>query len=138
ARADHRAVRSAVAVAAGLGLAATAVVAAAPRALVTVAFGARYADVAPLAGRYVLAMALLGVGRVLAANRAATSRPRSTLAVCAAAVGVQLGGILAGGPGLATFANATLAGAGTLTAGVGALHLLEGARRGRPALPRPR
>ncbi len=138
ARADHRAVRSAVAVAAGLGLAATAVVAAAPRALVTVAFGARYADVAPLAGRYVLAMALLGVGRVLAANRAATSRPRSTLAVCAAAVGVQVGGILAGGPGLATFANATLAGAGTLTAGVGALHLLEGARRGRPALRRPR
>ena len=88
---DARARRAAAAlgVAAALGLAAVAVVAIAPATLVDAVFGERYAAVAPIAVPYVVAMALLGVARVLIAHlragavaRGSRSRCRRRAAIC--------------------------------------------------------
>jgi hypothetical protein len=65
------ALTAALGAAAALGLGAVIVVAIAPHALVSVGFGARFAGVAPLVAPYVGAMALLGIARVLVAQRVA-------------------------------------------------------------------
>ena len=69
---DRRALPAALAVAAALGVAAVAVVAVDPRQLVTGVFGAQYAPAAALAVPYLIAMALLGVSRVVVAHACAT------------------------------------------------------------------
>jgi Dolichyl-phosphate-mannose-protein mannosyltransferase len=81
---ERRALPAAVGVAGALGLAAVIAVAIDPRALVSVAFGDRYTAVAGLAAPYVLAMALLGVTRVLVAQACATGRGRAMALVLAA------------------------------------------------------
>jgi uncharacterized membrane protein len=109
--------------AAVLGVAAVAVVAIAPEALAATLFGARYASVGALAVPYVLAMALLGVVRVLVAARCATGAARPTVAWLAiAALGhaalVLVMGEDARGGALATLATMTVLAAGAAGAGV--------------------
>jgi hypothetical protein len=70
------ALAAALGAAAALGLGAVAAVAIAPHALVTAGFGARFADVAPLVAPYVGAMAVLGIARVLVAQRVADGAGR--------------------------------------------------------------
>ena len=70
------ALRAALAVAGLLGLGAVAVVALSPERLVGLVFGDRYASAGAVAVPYVLAMALLGVARVLVADACAKGRSR--------------------------------------------------------------
>ena len=120
-RAGRDALRAALVVAAGLGAAAVAVVAISPEALVSTVFGDRYASVAAVAVPYVLAMALLGVARVLVANACAHGSARRTLAVLAPVALLHLGLVVALGDDAAGIATATLISTATLTAGAAIL-----------------
>jgi hypothetical protein len=122
---DRRALHVALAVAAALGLAAVTVVAVAPGALVAAVFGGRYGTVGTYAVPYLLAMALLGVARVLVAHASATRGRASVIAVLVGAAALQAL-LLADADDVAGVVTATLAGTAALTAGAGAL-----------ALPRP-
>jgi O-antigen/teichoic acid export membrane protein len=68
---EPRALTAALGAAAALGLGAVAVVALAPHAIVSVGFGEQFTGVAGLVAPYVGAMAILGVARVLVAQRCA-------------------------------------------------------------------
>lgn len=125
ARADEPgrdALRAALAVAAALGAGAVVLVAASPERLLAAAFGARYAAAAAAAVPYVLAMALLGVARVLIAHACAHGRHRGAIALLAGAVVLHAGLIVAFGNGASGMANATLAATAALTAGAAALN----------------
>lgn len=123
--ADRRALVAGLAVAAGLGSGVLAVTAAVPDRLAGGLLGDRYAGAGALAGRYVLAMSLLGIARVLAAWRAGTGRSRTAVAVLVAAAALQAGLILGLGRDAAAVANATLA---STSAAVLALAGAEAAR----------
>jgi hypothetical protein len=115
-RAGRDALRVALAVAGALGLAAVAVVAVAPHTLIGAVFGTRYADVGGLAIPYVLAMALLGVARVLVAR---AGNPAMLVVLGAVAAG-QLALILTTGDDAQAIALSTLAASAVLTAGAAA------------------
>jgi len=119
---DRRALHVALAVAAALGLAAVAVVAVAPGALVAGVFGARYETVGAYAVPYLLAMALLGVARVLVAHACATQERTPVIAVLSGAAMLQAL-LLIAADDVAGVVVATLVGTAALTAGAGALAL---------------
>jgi Dolichyl-phosphate-mannose-protein mannosyltransferase len=118
---DAVALRAALAVAAGLGAAAVAVVAISPERLVGAAFGARYEEAGAAAVPYVLAMALLGVARVLVAHACARGRHRPAIALLAAVVALHAALIAELGTDAAGMAAATLAGTAALAAGAAVL-----------------
>ncbi len=122
-RAGRDALRAALIVAAALGLGAVAVVAISPGALVGTIFGGRYAPIGSLAVPYVLAMALLGVARVLVAHACAGSRARYAVAVLAPVAVLHAGLLLTIGDDAAGVATATLVSTATLTAGAAALSI---------------
>ena len=129
---ERRALPAAVCVAGALGLAAVLVVTIAP-SLVGVAFGQGYAGVAGLAAPYVLAMALLGVTRVLVANACATGRGRQMVALLGAGAVLQLVLLLVLGDNAAGVAHATLITTGALTGGAAVIEF----PRSRAAAIRP-
>lgn len=111
-----------LAAAAALGLGASLVAAVAPPQLFTAVFGARHGDVAHLAPTYLLAMAALGTGRVLAADRCARHGRRATVAAIALAAAVQ--GVLVWRAGDALgVVQATLAASAVLLAGLAVVPL---------------
>jgi Dolichyl-phosphate-mannose-protein mannosyltransferase len=111
----------AVVVAALLGIAALLVVAVSPHALVGAIFGARYEAVGAHVVPYVLAMALLGVARVLVAHVCAAREPSFALGVLGAAAAVHVALLLALGDDAAGIAMATLITTTGLTAGAAAV-----------------
>ena len=119
--AGREALRVALAVAAGLGLAAVAVVAVSPERLVSGVFGERYAGAGAAAVPYMLAMALLGVARVLVAHAAAAGAGRRAVALLAVIAGLHIALIVALGDDATGVATATLAATALLTAGAAAL-----------------
>jgi O-antigen/teichoic acid export membrane protein len=116
ARRQRHALGTALGVGAGLGAAAVAVTAAAPGLVTGALFGGRYAPVAPLAGRYVGAMALFGISRILVAHDCATRRPRTAVLALVAVAGGQTGLILALPRRPEAIATATVAAMATVTA----------------------
>jgi hypothetical protein len=128
----------ALAIAGGLGLAAVAVVAVAPGALVGAAFGARYAAVGSLVVPYVLAMAHLGVARVLIAHLAGGPSRRAAVAVPALAAVLQTALVLVLGDDAGGVALATLIATSSLTAASGVVALREPGGRAAIAAVLPR
>jgi hypothetical protein len=122
-RGGRGALPAALAVAAALGLGAVAFIALSPEALVRAVFGDRYAGVAGLAVPYVLAMALLGVARVLVAHAVTTRPPRTIVTVLGAATALHLVLIVALGHDAAGVATATLIATTALAAGAAAAAL---------------
>jgi hypothetical protein len=108
------------------------------RALVTTVFGARYAPVAPLAAPYLLAMGLLGVARVLVAQRCASSSPRALLVGLAGCAALQASLIAVIGHDAAGVAHSTLITCGALCAASVLAAVLDAPQviRGRVASPR--
>jgi hypothetical protein len=117
------AVRAALAVAGLLGVGAVAVIALSPERLVGVVFGQRYASAGALAVPYVLAMALLGVARVLVAHACAQGRARRAVMLLVPVALLHAALIAALGQDAAGVALATLIATATLTAGSAALPL---------------
>jgi O-antigen/teichoic acid export membrane protein len=115
------ALRAALGVAAALGLAAVAVVALSPDRLVAGLFGSRYESVGGIAVPYVLAMALLGVARVLVAHACNARRHRAAVALLAAVAVLHVVLIVVLGDDAAGIATATLAATTVLTAGAAGL-----------------
>jgi uncharacterized membrane protein/O-antigen/teichoic acid export membrane protein len=134
AAAERRALPTAVGVAAALGIGATVAVAIDPSALVGAAFGDRYAAVAGLAAPYVLAMALLGITRVLVAQACAVGRGRAMAALLGAGAAVQLTLLLVLGHDAAGVAHATLLAAGAVTGGAAVLQFPEARTRAGAAV----
>ncbi|MGZ4277444.1 MAG: glycosyltransferase family 39 protein, partial [Solirubrobacteraceae bacterium] len=136
---DRRALPAALGVAAALGVGAVVAVALSPGAIVSAFFGARYAPVAGLAVPYLLAMALLGVTRVLIAHACATGTARPALAILGAGIVVHLILLLALGHDAAGVAHATLiATAALATASAGAaVYRLPVAQRRLAVSQRP-
>ncbi len=122
---DRSALRAALLASLVLGGGALALVAIAPAPVVTHLFGARYASVADLAVPYVLAMALLGVARVLAAHRCANGSARSTACIALAAAVAQVVLILRYGHTPRAVAFSTLAATTGLTATLGTAVTLD-------------
>jgi len=125
-RGSRRAVWVALGIAGALGAGASIVVLLASTSIVTVAFGSSYESVAPLAAPYVLAMALLGVLRVLVADASTRPRSRLVLGVLVGAMAAHVGGILAFGTTAGSVGAATLA---TMTVSVAGVGMLALARR---------
>jgi Dolichyl-phosphate-mannose-protein mannosyltransferase len=136
-RGETGALGAALALAAALGLGSVLAVAAAPGALVDL-FGARYADAAPLFARYLLAMALLGLARVLVAHRIANDARAAAVLPAGAAV-LQAALLVAFGDSAAAIADCTLAACAALAmvAGVAAAggHRLRALRAAVIDLP---
>lgn len=125
AKGDRNSLGVAVGMAAVLGLVAVGVGAAASHLLITTLFGARYAPVTHLVALYLLAMALLGVARVLVADRCATSGARAASGlVAAAAVGQAVVNALVG-RSVDRIAVVTLATTAALTVALGAERLVR-------------
>jgi hypothetical protein len=122
-RAGRDALRAALIVAALLGLGAVAVVAVSPGEIVGVVFGGRYQGVGAIAVPYVLAMALLGVARVLIAHACAGSRARRAVLLLAPVALLHLVLVIVLGDDAAGVATATLVATSTLTAGAATLSL---------------
>lgn len=114
-RARPHALRTAIWLATALGLGAVIVVIVANRTVIGLAFGERYAAVAARAVPYVLAMAILGVGRVLAAHLCATGLGVYVMRVAAAAVAFQLALIVLVADDALDVARVTLATTASLT-----------------------
>jgi hypothetical protein len=110
-RGEAGALATALGLTAALGLGSVIAVAAAP-GIVTETFGARYADAAPLFARYLLAMALLGLARVLVAHRVTTDAGAAALPVAAAVV--QIGLLAAFGDSARAIVDCTLAASAAL------------------------
>jgi hypothetical protein len=119
---DRRALRVALILAGALGLSAVAVVAVAPGALVATVFGDRYGTVGAYAVPYLLAMALLGVARVLVAHTCATRERGPVIAALVGAAALQALLLLVADD-VAGVVTATLAATTALTAAAGALAL---------------
>ena len=117
--ADH-ALAVALGAAVALGGGAALAVAVAPETIITEVFGRRYAPVAGLAVPYLLAMALLGVARVLAAHASATGGGRRTIWILAAVAALHVVLVLEIGDDAAGVATATLASTAVLAATLGA------------------
>ena len=99
----------AIASAATLGTAAVIVALVVPGLLTSSLFGARYSSVEPHVALYLSAMALLGVGRVLVAQRCGTGAARSAVARVALVAAGQAGIIVLFGHSVAAIAATTLA-----------------------------
>ena len=116
-----------------VGAAAVAACAVAPERLVVSLFGARYASVAPVVAPYVLGMALLGLTRVLVAQRCARddARPAALVVMVILAAVAQALVIVRFAHSPRAVAYATLGTTSALTASLGALELvrLPAARR---------
>jgi O-antigen/teichoic acid export membrane protein len=125
---ERRALPAAVGVAGALGLAAVVVVAIRPHALIGAAFGDRYAAVAGLAAPYVLAMALLGVTRVLVAQACATGRGRAMAILLAGGAVLQLVLLLTTVHDAGGVARATLLATAATTGGAAVLQFPGQAR----------
>jgi hypothetical protein len=143
---ERGALAAALGAAAALGLGAVGAVAIAPRTLVTLGFGDQFAGVAGLVAPYVGAMALLGMARVLVAQRcAAGARWRLSASVGAVAL-LQALLIVAfartpGAVAACTFAAALLlVGVSALNGGAVVLPFpgLRGPRAGAGQSPAPR
>ena len=117
------ALRAALAVAGLLGLGAVAVVALSPERLVGLVFGDRYASTGAVAVPYVLAMALLGVARVLVAHACARQRARRAIALLVPVALLHVVLLVVLGDDAAGIALATLIATAALTAGAAALPL---------------
>lgn len=115
ARRERHSLRVALAAATALGLAAVAVGALGQGALVRVLFGARYEAVGSLVAPYLAAMGLLGVARVLVAERCATGGARRVVALAGVIAAVQAAVILAVGDRVDSIAYTTLAATASLT-----------------------
>jgi hypothetical protein len=120
-RAGRDALRAALVVATLLGLGAVAVIAVAPGPLVGAVFGGRYESVGALAVPYVLAMALLGVARVLVAHACAGRSATRAVALLVPIALLHAALVVALGDDAAGVATATLIATTTLTAGAAAL-----------------
>lgn len=154
ARGDQAGLFPALGLTALIGGAILLVAVAAPNLLVVSLFGARYRPVTGVVAPYILAMALLGVARVLAAHRCARLSARATVAMVAVAAAVQAVLIVEFGHDPAAVAFSTLTATSLVTvslAGAVALrapvlrrrtsaiaeHARALARRCRAALARP-
>jgi uncharacterized membrane protein/O-antigen/teichoic acid export membrane protein len=122
---DGNALRAALLATLVLGGGALALVAIAPTPIITHLFGARYAGVADLAVPYVLAMAFLGVGRVLVAHRCANGSARSTACIVLVAAVAQVVLILRYGHTPRAVAFSTLAATTGLTTTLGTAVTLD-------------
>jgi hypothetical protein len=120
-RAGRDALRAALAVAALLGAGAVAVVALSPERLVSLVFGERYETAGGVAVPYVLAMALLGVARVLVADACARGGARRTVALLVPVALLHAALVVVLGDDAGGIATATLVATATLTAGAAAL-----------------
>ena len=123
---------AAIGAAVALGGGAVLVVGLAPETFVSLLFGERYSPVAGLAVPYLLAMALLGVARVLAAHASVTGASRAALAFLTMTVVVHLSLLVLIGTDAAGVATATLASTALLTTALG------GAAVARLPVPRAR
>ncbi|MCU1495862.1 MAG: hypothetical protein JWO62_3626 [Acidimicrobiaceae bacterium] len=108
-----------------LGGAALAIAAAAPRALVVPLFGSRYGAIAGVVAPYMLAMALLGIARVLAAHCCATSAGRIGTALVAASAATQALLIVNFGHDPREVALSTLAATAGLTLSLGTVTVFQ-------------
>ncbi len=116
---------SALGLSALIGGAALAATALAPASLIAALFGARYEAVAPLATPYVGAMALLGIARVLVAQRCARAPRTFTTAALVSAVAAEAILILEFGHSPRAVAYSTLAATGGLTVALGGASVLR-------------
>jgi O-antigen/teichoic acid export membrane protein len=89
--ADGGAARTATTITIAVGAAVAVVGALVARPFVELTFGERYADVAPLVGPYLVAMALIAATRVRLARLVADDRARFAVIAVAVAVSVQVG-----------------------------------------------
>jgi uncharacterized membrane protein len=105
---DRTAIRVALTVAGAVGVAGVLTLAIAGSSIVSLAFGESYTSIAPLAAPYVLAMALLGVARVLVADAAARPRPQLVVATLAGAIVLHVALILVLGHTAGAVTAATL------------------------------
>ena len=121
----------ALALAGVLGAATVAIAAVAPGRLVSTLFGSRYEGGAGLVVPYLGAMALLGLARVLVAQRCAEGRGRPAIALLAGATALQSVLIVALAHSAAGVVYATLAATATVAtvAAVGAALELPAVRR---------
>jgi O-antigen/teichoic acid export membrane protein len=119
------ALSAALGAAVALGGGAVLFVALAPESIVSGLFGERYAPVAEVAVPYLLAMALLGVARVLAAHASATGAGRTALAILGAVVVAHIGLVLAIGDDAEGVAMATLASTALLATALGGAAALR-------------
>jgi uncharacterized membrane protein len=117
----RRALRVAIFLAGGLGLVAVGLAAGAPTSWYADVVGTRHADVSRLALPYLVAMALLGVARVLAARVLAVGRRRSAVAVCGLAAAVQATTICLAPRTPRAVSLSTLLATAVLAAGLGGL-----------------
>jgi O-antigen/teichoic acid export membrane protein/4-amino-4-deoxy-L-arabinose transferase-like glycosyltransferase len=115
ARGDRRSLEVAVAIAVVIGAVAVAVGALASGPLVAGMFGARYEAISHLVVPYLAAMGLLGVARVLVAERCASGAPRAVTVIVAAAAAGQAAAIAVAGDRIDTIAMLTLATTSSLT-----------------------
>jgi O-antigen/teichoic acid export membrane protein len=130
ARRERHSLSVALAIAVALGLAAVAVGAAGGGSLVRVLFGTRYDAVGGLVAPYLAAMGLLGVARVLIAERCATGGARRVTALAGLAAATQAAMIAAIGHGVGSIAFSTLAATASLTAALAGERIMSPARRG--------
>lgn len=114
----------ALAVAAALGGLAAAAGALAPPGVFAGVLGQRYEAVAELAGMYLLAMALLGVARVMVAHQCAAGRARLMIALVAASAALQAGCIIAAPRTPAAVAVGTLTAMATLVIALAVTNVL--------------
>ena len=115
---DRHTDRVAIALTGAVGLAAATIAAIGGRPLLDLMFGPAYEGVAPLFVPYVIAMGLLGLGRVLAARRCARGEHAAVARIVAGVVAVHLAALFAFGttPGgiVAATTTATALGVGAL------------------------
>jgi uncharacterized membrane protein len=124
------ALRTALIAAGALGGAAVLAFAVAPGALTDLVFGGRYGSIAPLAAPYVLGMALLGIGRVLAADRMVRGGAKTVVAATTIAAIVQATLIVRLGSSVDAVAAVTIGTTASLAAvlGVVTVSALPGTR----------
>jgi hypothetical protein len=115
----------ALVLAGAVGCVIVACYAVAPVPLAKALFGARYADAGGIAIAYLLAMALLGLARVLSAQLAARGRGRLATVLLAGPALLQLCAIAAGARSAEAVAGATLGAAALAVAATGAAVAVE-------------
>ncbi len=125
ARGQSRALPIAVGIAAAIGGMAVVVGAVAHDLLTRSLFGARYGAVAPLLAPYLLAMALLGVSRVLVAHRCARGEASSAVVVVGLVAAGQAWLIVHFAHSAAAVAGSTLSATATATAVLGGMEVAE-------------
>jgi uncharacterized membrane protein len=139
ARGERHALPVAVLVAAALGLGAVVAILIAPAHTIGVVFGHRYAALHSLAPLYLLAMALLGVARVLVAARCAGGRSRQMVLLLALVAAAHVGLLFALSGSARGVATATLSATTLLAVVLAAPSVVPRPQRRRArTLPRRR